>query len=122
MVSLSGIPVAAVGWFSLGPRHVSHARVSVVFLGCYTPFTSIYIGDMDVGEGCAKITAADSRSLARVRVVGESPVAAGDSPLCGAALGEQRNGKWRYLEFLQVTSLITAEIFMREIPGGMRAR
>jgi hypothetical protein len=26
----------------------------------------------------------------------------------------QRNGEWRYLEFLQVTSLITADIFMRE--------
>jgi hypothetical protein len=38
------------------------------------------------------------------------------------ALEEQRNGEWRYLEFLQVTSLITAEIFMREIPGGTRAR
>jgi hypothetical protein len=37
------------------------------------------------------------------------------------ALEEQRNGEWRYLEFLQVTSLITAEIFMREIPGGTRA-
>jgi hypothetical protein len=34
----------------------------------------------------------------------------------------QRNGEWRYLEFLQVTSLITADIFMREIPGGTRAR
>jgi hypothetical protein len=35
------------------------------------------------------------------------------------ALEEQRNGEWRYLEFLQVTSLITADIFMREIrePG-----
>ena len=40
----------------------------------------------------------------------------------GPALEEQRNGEWRYLEFLQVTSLITAEIFMREIPGGTRAR
>jgi hypothetical protein len=40
----------------------------------------------------------------------------------GAALEEQRNGEWRYLEFLQVTSLITAGIFMREIPGGTRAR
>jgi hypothetical protein len=38
------------------------------------------------------------------------------------ALEEQRNGEWRYLEFLQVTSLITADIFMREIPGGTRAR
>jgi len=28
------------------------------------------------------------------------------------ALEEQRNGKWRYLEFLQVTSLITAEMFL----------
>ena len=37
---------------------------------------------------------------------------------CGPALEEQRNGEWRYLEFLQVTSLITADIFMREIPGG----
>jgi len=41
---------------------------------------------------------------------------------CEEALEEQRNGEWRYLEFLQVTRLITAEIFMREIPGGMRAR
>jgi len=40
----------------------------------------------------------------------------------GPALEEQRNGEWRYLEFLQVTSLITADIFMREIPGGTRAR
>jgi hypothetical protein len=40
----------------------------------------------------------------------------------GSALEEQRNGEWRYLEFLQVTSLITAGIFMREIPGGTRAR
>jgi Tn3 transposase DDE domain len=39
-----------------------------------------------------------------------------------SALEEQRNGEWRYLEFLQVTSLITAGIFMREIPGGTRAR
>jgi len=38
------------------------------------------------------------------------------------ALEEQRNGEWRYLEFLQVTNLITAGIFMREIPGGTRAR
>jgi len=34
----------------------------------------------------------------------------------------QRNGEWRYLEFLQVTSSITADLFMREIPGGTRAR
>jgi hypothetical protein len=46
----------------------------------------------------------------------------GDVRALEAALEEQRNGEWRYLEFLQVTSLITAEIFMREIPGGMRAR
>jgi hypothetical protein len=39
-----------------------------------------------------------------------------------SALEEQRNGEWRYLEFLQVTSLITAGIFVREIPGGTRAR
>jgi hypothetical protein len=39
-----------------------------------------------------------------------------------SALEEQWNGEWRYLEFLQVTSLITADIFMREIPGGTRAR
>ena len=38
------------------------------------------------------------------------------------ALEEQRNGEWRYLKFLQVRSLITAEIFLREIPGGTRAR
>ena len=38
------------------------------------------------------------------------------------ALEEQRNGEWRYLEFLQVTRLITAEMFLREIPGGTRAR
>jgi hypothetical protein len=44
------------------------------------------------------------------------------TPLQMLTLEEQRNGEWRYLEFLQVTSLITAEIFMREIPGGMRAR
>ena len=37
-------------------------------------------------------------------------------------LEQQRNGEWRYLEFLQVTSWITADIFMREIPGGTRAR
>ena len=42
--------------------------------------------------------------------------------VCATALEEQRNGEWRYLEFLQVTSLITADIFMREIPGGTRAR
>ena len=36
--------------------------------------------------------------------------------LSNPALEEQRNGEWRYLEFLQVTSLITAGIFMREIP------
>jgi len=39
-----------------------------------------------------------------------------------AVLEEQRNGEWRYLEFLQVTSLITADIFMREISGGTRPR
>jgi hypothetical protein len=39
-----------------------------------------------------------------------------------SALEEQRNGEWRYLEFLQVTSLITADIFMREIPGGTRGQ
>jgi hypothetical protein len=39
-----------------------------------------------------------------------------------AGLKEQRNGEWRYLEFLQVTNWITAGIFMREIPGGTRAR
>ena len=39
-----------------------------------------------------------------------------------AAFEEQRNGDWRYLEFLQVTSWITADLFMREIPGGTRAR
>jgi Domain of unknown function (DUF4158) len=38
------------------------------------------------------------------------------------ALEEQPNGEWRYLEFLQVTSLIAADIFVREIPGGTRAR
>ena len=38
-----------------------------------------------------------------------------------AALEEQRNGEWRYLEFLQVRSWITAGMFMREIPGGTRA-
>ena len=40
----------------------------------------------------------------------------------GWALEEQRNGEWRYLEFLQVTSWIAADIFMREIPGETRAR
>jgi hypothetical protein len=40
----------------------------------------------------------------------------------GRALEEQRNGEWRYLEFLQVTGLVTADIFMPEIPGGTRAR
>ena len=44
------------------------------------------------------------------------------SRIAGAALEEQRNGEWRYLEFLQVTSLIAADIFVREIPGGTRAR
>jgi hypothetical protein len=39
-----------------------------------------------------------------------------------AALEEQRNGEWRYLEFLRVTSLITAETFLHETPGGTRAR
>ena len=38
-----------------------------------------------------------------------------------ASFEEQRNGEWNYLEFLQVTSWITADIFMREIPGGTRA-
>jgi len=38
------------------------------------------------------------------------------------ALEEQRNGEWHYLEFLQVASWITADIFMREIPGGTTAR
>ena len=38
------------------------------------------------------------------------------------ALGEQRNSEWRYRQFLQVTSWITAGIFMREIPGGTKAR
>ena len=38
------------------------------------------------------------------------------------AKAEQRNGEWRYLEFLQVTSLITAEMFLCEIPDGTRAR
>ena len=38
------------------------------------------------------------------------------------ALEEQRNGGWRYLEFLQVTSWITVGMFMRERPGGTRAR
>ena len=40
----------------------------------------------------------------------------------GPSILEQRNGEWRYLEFLQVTSLITAAIVMREIPGGTRAQ
>jgi hypothetical protein len=40
----------------------------------------------------------------------------------GTALEEQWNGEWRYLEFLQVISWITAAIFIREIPGGTRAR
>ena len=44
------------------------------------------------------------------------PVDAASPPPAPAALEEQRNGEWRYLEFLQVTSLITAGIFMREIP------
>ena len=39
-----------------------------------------------------------------------------------AALEEQRNGEWRYLEFLQATSLITADIFVHELPGGTRVR
>jgi len=39
-----------------------------------------------------------------------------------SALEEQRNGEWRYLELLQATSWITADIFMPEIPGGTRAR
>ena len=42
---------------------------------------------------------------------------------CGApALEKQRNVEWRDLEFLQVTSLITGDIFMRETPGGTRAK
>jgi hypothetical protein len=48
------------------------------------------------------------------------PVYHGDDQ--DTALEEQRNGEWRYLEFLQVTSWITADLFMREIPGGTRAR
>jgi len=44
------------------------------------------------------------------------------SKLPQSALEQQRNGEWRYLEFLQVRSLITAEIRLREIPGGTRAR
>ena len=43
-------------------------------------------------------------------------------PGAEAALEEQRNGEWRYLEFLQFRSSITAEIFLREIPGGTRTR
>ena len=39
-----------------------------------------------------------------------------------AALEEQRNGEWRYLEFLQITRWIAAGVFMREIPGGTRGR
>jgi len=38
------------------------------------------------------------------------------------ALEEQRNGEWRYLEFPQVISWITADISSVEIPGGTRAR
>src|SRR5690242_3996283 len=38
------------------------------------------------------------------------------------ALEKQRNVEWRDLEFLQVTSLITADIFMRETPAGTRAK
>ena len=34
------------------------------------------------------------------------------------ALEEQRNGEWRYLEFLQVTSWITADIFMQRYQVG----
>ena len=36
------------------------------------------------------------------------------------ALEEQRNGEWRYLEFLQVTRWITADIFMREMGASDR--
>jgi hypothetical protein len=42
--------------------------------------------------------------------------------LAEAALEEQRNGEWRYLEFLQVTSSITAEMLLCEISDGTRAR
>ena len=50
------------------------------------------------------------------------PWTMGDYIRFATALEEQRNGEWRYLEFLQVTSLITANIFVREISGGTRAR
>ena len=50
-------------------------------------------------------------------------IAAARPDPAATALEEQRNGEWRYLEFfLQVTSLIMAGIFMREVPGGTRAR
>ena len=49
------------------------------------------------------------------------PACVRPAPGAPTALEEQRNGEWRYLEFLQVRSWITAEIFMREIPGGTRA-
>lgn len=64
------------------------------------------IGDYEIDDDPARI----------------DPAAAVSFLTTEAALEEQWNGEWRYLEFLQVTSLITAEIFMREIPGGMRAR
>src|SRR6266496_1924285 len=67
-----------------------------------------------------------SRAHVRLRVWAIGPHGAGgragQSGGGYAALEEQRNGEWRYLEFLQVTSWITADIFMREIPGGTRAR
>ena len=52
------------------------------------------------------------------RIIGDPgmPASQADVVAVVTALKEQRNGEWRYLEFLQVTSLITAGIFMREIP------
>jgi hypothetical protein len=73
--------------------------------------------------------------LERVRALGTGGLDLSDVPAArvvalaryadqawATALEEHRNGEWRYLEFLQVTSWITAGIFMREVPGGTRAR
>jgi hypothetical protein len=68
------------------------------------------------------LTHAERRQLRAVRGGGCVLLNRGSCALQDGALEQQRNGKWRYLEFLQVTRWITADIFMREIPGGTRAR
>ena len=116
------VPAAELGFYEWDGRTIKAHRADI---RRYFGFRECSVADADkaaewlaanVCEKERQVNQVREKLLAHLRGEQIEPPAG-----TGSALEEQRNGEWRYLEFLQVTSLITADIFMREIPGGTRA-